>query len=151
MYTLNRRQAVGTGLKTLAGVAATLGVAAPSPAAEPEGKARPLQTTKGAYLVAQGYLRLYGEGTAPYFVLDKMPDGVADFVIDGSPRSHQLAQLTLAAAQNTWPVTVFYTKGTGTSASVFEIRAVVPKRWRAAPPGGDPRPKEEKESGGSEP
>ncbi len=146
MYELNRRQAVGTALKVLGGVAATVAAAAPAPAAEPEGKARPLQTTKREYQVAEGYLQLYGEGTAPYFVLDKMPEGVAHFVIDGSSRFNNLAQLALTAAQNTWNVTVFYTKGTGTSASVFELRAVVPQRWRAAPRSSEPGKKEEMES-----
>ncbi len=70
---------------------------------------------------ASGRVVLYGEGgSAPYFTLSEMPEGVERFEIDPR-RAEALGRLVLAAAEKGWEVHVSYIHFPGGGGQAYDV------------------------------
>lgn len=116
---ISRRDLVRMG-GVLGGVALASAAQRDVQADEPKARDGPVEVAHPA--TASGRVVLYGEGgSAPYFTLSEMPEGVKQFWIDPR-RAEPLGRLVLAAAEKGWEVHVSYTHlPSGGSGPVYDI------------------------------
>ena len=107
---------------------------APEPPKTP--REDPIRSPEQDFELARGMVALYGEASAPYFTLAPMPQGVDFFVID-SPRADHIGSLARDSGERGREILVFFRRGTGTTAFVFEARVeqLGNSAWAGRPPG----------------